>query len=82
MTTIAAPARRFGAKLRWRLGARRCWASEMRAGPSICSPNPRSTEDYVAERPPKYAGPELPAEIAEPRCRGHAANPARPPEVR
>jgi hypothetical protein len=43
---------------------------------------PPSTEDYVAEQPPKYAGPELPAEIAKLVVEVMPPTPARPlPEV-
>ena len=43
---------------------------------------PPSTEDYVAEQPPKYAGPELPAEIAKLVVEIMPPTPARPlPEV-
>ena len=43
---------------------------------------PLSTEDYVAEQPPKYAGPELPAEIAKLVVEIMPPTPARPlPEV-
>jgi len=43
---------------------------------------PLSTEDYVAEQPPKYAGPELPAEIAKLVVEVMPPTPARPlPEV-
>ena len=43
---------------------------------------PLSAEDYVAEQPPKYAGPELPAEIAKLLAEVLPPAPARPlPEV-
>jgi hypothetical protein len=43
---------------------------------------PLSSEDYVAEQPPKYAGPELPAEIAKLVVEVLPPTPARPlPEV-
>jgi hypothetical protein len=43
---------------------------------------PLSAEDYVAEQPPKYAGPELPAEIAKLLVEVLPPAPARPlPEV-
>jgi hypothetical protein len=43
---------------------------------------PLSAEDYVAEQPPKYAGPELPAEIAKLVVEALPPPPARPlPEV-
>ena len=43
---------------------------------------PLSSEDYVAEQPPKYAGPELPAEIAKLLVEVLPPAPARPlPEV-
>ena len=43
---------------------------------------PPSAEDYVAEQPPKYAGPELPAEIAKIVVEMMPPTPARPlPEV-
>ena len=43
---------------------------------------PLSAEDYVAEQPPKYAGPELPAEIAKLVVEVLPPTPARPlPEV-
>src|SRR6185436_12907852 len=43
---------------------------------------PLSAEDYVAEQPPRYAGPELPAEIAKLVAEALPTPPARPlPEV-
>jgi len=43
---------------------------------------PLSSEDYVAEQPPKYAGPELPAEIAKLVVEVLPPTPSRPlPEL-